>query len=271
MNYEVVIIGGGAAGLSAALMLTRARRSVLVVDGGEPRNKPAAHMHNYLSRDGLSPLELLKHGRAEVEGYGGEIVNDDVRGVSRDGDGFTVELSGRTVRAQRLLFATGMVDEVPENLRARWGRDVFGCPYCHGYEVRDQKLVVFGDDMKVALVRQWSADVTQVESVDGVEVEDDRLVAVISGSRRVPADALVYSGAVKPRDEFLLALGAETEETVAGPFVRTDAKGRTSVPGVYAAGNVTDPTAIVIVAAAQGAQAAGMINMDLLGLVPAAG
>ncbi|HUQ60829.1 NAD(P)/FAD-dependent oxidoreductase [Lentzea sp.] len=271
MTYEVVIIGGGAAGLSAALMLTRARRSVLVVDGAEPRNKPAAHMHNYLSRDGLSPLELLKHGRAEVEGYGGEVVNDTVLGVARTDEGFAVELAGRTVHGKRLLFATGMVDEVPQNLRDRWGRDVFGCPYCHGYEVRDQKLVVLGDEMKVALVRQWSEDVTHVESVDGVEVEDDRLVAVISGSRRVPADALVYFAPVKPRDELLLALGAETGETIAGPFVRTDAKGRTSVPGVYAAGNVTDPTAIVIVAAAQGAQAAGMINMDLLGLVPSAG
>ncbi|SFR23097.1 Thioredoxin reductase [Lentzea waywayandensis] len=271
MTFEVVIIGGGAAGLSAALMLTRARRSVLVVDGAEPRNAPAAHMHNYLSRDGLSPLELLKHGRAEVEGYGGEIVNDDVRGVTRTDDGFAVELNERTVHAQRLLFATGLVDEVPDNLRERWGRDVFGCPYCHGYEVRDQKLAVFGEEMKVKLVRQWSDDVTHVPSVDAIEVEDDRLVAVISGSERIPADALVYSAPVKPRDEFLLALGAETEETMAGPFVRTDSKGRTSVPGAYAAGNVTDPTAIVIVAAAQGAQAAGMINMDLLGLMPTAG
>ncbi|MEV6243352.1 NAD(P)/FAD-dependent oxidoreductase [Lentzea sp. NPDC051838] len=264
MNREVVIIGGGAAGLSAALMLTRARRSVLVVDGGEPRNKPAAHMHNYLSRDGQSPLDLLKHGRAEVEGYGGEIVNDTVRGVTKTDDGFAVELAGRTVTAKRLLFATGMVDEVPEILRPRWGRDVFGCPYCHGWEVRDQKLAVFGEEAKVALVRQWSADVTHVPSVDGIEVVDDRLVAVISGGERIAADALVYSAPVKPRDEFLLALGAETHETIAGPFVRTDDKGRTSVPGVYAAGNVTDPAAIVIVAAAQGAQAAGMINMDLV-------
>ncbi len=264
MGYEVVIIGGGAAGLSAALMLTRARRSVLVVDGAEPRNKPAAHMHNYLSRDGFSPLDLLKHGREEVEGYGGEIVNDEVRGVTRTDDGFAVELSSSTVHAKRVLFATGLVDEVPELLRGRWGRDVFGCPYCHGYEVRDQKLVVFGEEMKVALVRQWSADVTHVPSVDGIEIEDDRLVAVISGSQRIPADALVYSAPVKPRDEHLLALGAETVETHFGPFVRADAKGQTSVPGVYAAGNVTDPAAIVIVAAAQGAQAAGMINMDLV-------
>ncbi|ANZ35579.1 hypothetical protein BBK82_05275 [Lentzea guizhouensis] len=264
MSYEVVIIGGGAAGLSAALMLTRARRSVLVVDSGEPRNQPAAHMHNYLSRDGFSPLELLKHGRAEVEGYGGEIVQDEVRSVTRLDDGFAVELQSGRVTAKVVLFATGLVDEVPENLRERWGRDVFGCPYCHGYEVRDQKLVVFGEEKKVALVRQWSADVTHVESVDGIEVVDDRLVAVISDGARILADALVYSAPVKPRDEHLLALGAETEETIAGPFVRTDQFGRTSVPGVYAAGNVRDPAAIVIVAAAQGAQAAGMINMDLL-------
>lgn len=244
---------------------------MLVVDGAEPRNAPAAHMHNYLSRDGFSPLELLKHGRAEVEGYGGEIVNDEVRGVTRTDDGFTIELSGRVVTAKRLLFATGLVDEVPENLRDRWGRDVFGCPYCHGYEVRDQKLVVFGEEMKVMLVGQWSDDVTHVPSVDGIEVEDDRLVAVISDGKRVPADALVYSAPMKARDELLLALGAETEETPVGQFVRTDAKGRTSVPGVYAAGNVTDPSAIVVVAAAQGAQAGAMINMDLLGLLPAAG
>ncbi|MEU3650101.1 hypothetical protein AB0E59_42525 [Lentzea sp. NPDC034063] len=107
-------------------------------------------------------MDLLKHGRAEVEGYGGEIVNDNVRGVTRTGDGFAVELAERTVHAQRLLFATGMVDEVPDDLRERWGRDVFGCPYCHGYEVRDQKLAVFGEEMKVKLVRQWSDDVTHV-------------------------------------------------------------------------------------------------------------
>src|SRR5690349_15705605 len=134
-RYDVVVVGGGAAGLSAALVLTRARRKVLVLDAGTPRNAPAAHMQGFLSRDGMAPSELLAVGRAEVAGYGVEVVEDRVLGID---PGFTVRLAGgRFLTARRVLVATGVRDELPdiEGVRERWGRDLLHCPYCHGWEV----------------------------------------------------------------------------------------------------------------------------------------
>jgi len=144
-GYDVVVVGGGAAGLSGALMLARSRRSVVVIDAGAPRNAPAAGVHGLLGREGTPPTELLERARAEVRGYGGHVVNGEVSTVTRDGDGFRVALSDRrAVRARRLLVATGLVDELPDipGLRDRWGRDVLHCPYCHGWEVRDQAIGV---------------------------------------------------------------------------------------------------------------------------------
>src|SRR5919206_1373076 len=165
-SYDVVVIGGGAAGLSAALVLSRARRRVLVVDAGTPRNAPAAHMHGFLSRDGLAPGDLLTLGRAEVTGYGGEILPGTVRELVRCGAaGFWALLSdGRRISARRLLVTTGLRDELPDipGLRDRWARDVLHCPYCHGYEVQDQPLGVLGGSPEALahahLVRQWSDD-----------------------------------------------------------------------------------------------------------------
>src|SRR5438132_1229324 len=143
IRYDVVIVGGGLAGLTGALTLARARRSVLVVDSGQPRNAPAAHAHGYLTRDGAPPLELLSLGRREVRGYHGEIVAGTVTRLERlPGGGFRVALDGGTHwEARRVLVATGLVDELPDipGLRERWGRDVVHCPYCHGWEVRDRR------------------------------------------------------------------------------------------------------------------------------------
>ena len=136
--YDVVIVGGGAAGLSAALVLGRARRRVAVIDAGAPRNAPAAHMQGFLSRDGMPPAELLAAGRAEVTGYGVEIIEDMVVGIE---PGFTVRLAnGDTLTARRVLVTTGVSDELPDipGVQERWGRDLLHCPYCHGWEVRDQ-------------------------------------------------------------------------------------------------------------------------------------
>jgi hypothetical protein len=166
-ELDVVVVGGGAAGLSGALMLARARRSVVVVDAGAPRNAPAAGVHGLLGRDGTPPAELLDRGRAEVGSYGGEIVRGEVETVERDGDRFAVRLAGGgTLRARRLLVTTGLVDELPDvpGLRERWGRDVVHCPYCHGWEVRDRAIGVLATGPmsvhQALLFRQWSADVT---------------------------------------------------------------------------------------------------------------
>jgi thioredoxin reductase len=296
-SSDVVVIGGGAAGLSAALMLARSRRSVVVVDAGEPRNAPAAGVHGFLSRDGMPPGELLERGRAEVRGYGGEVVSGEVTSVSRRGDGFAVRLAdGRELGARRLLVATGLVDELPEvpGVRERWGRDVLHCPYCHGWEVRDQAIGILATGPRsvhqALLFRQLSSDVTffthtgslsdddverlaarDIRVVDGevaaVEVAGDRLVGVrLADGATVRREAVAVAPRMSARAGFLAELGLQPEEHPAGggTFFPSDAAGRTAVPGVWVAGNVTDLAAQVGAAAAAGAFAAAQINADLV-------
>ncbi|WP_344120510.1 NAD(P)/FAD-dependent oxidoreductase [Kocuria aegyptia] len=292
-RYDVVIIGGGAAGFSAALVLARARRKVLVVDAGAPRNAPASHMHGFLSRDGLPPGELLALGRAEVTGYGGEILEGTVTELVRDGtSGFSVPLSGgRRVSGRRLLVATGLRDELPDipGLAERWARDVLHCPYCHGYEVRDQRLGVLGaspDTVHYAqIVAQWSEDVVffaptgtlstaqrtgltarSIGLVEGtvqrVLVEGDRLCGVeLDDGRTIGRDVLFVPPRFVPHHDLLQGLGCELDE--AGWPVK-DSTGQTTVAGVWVAGNVANPRAQVITAAGEGSAAAIAINADLV-------
>jgi thioredoxin reductase len=175
-EWDVVVVGGGVAGSSAALMLARARRSVLVVDAGQPRNAVAAHMHGVLGHDGKPPRQLVAEGRREVEGYGGVVVDGRVRGIAvveplSGGDAavprFRVTLDGGAeVRARRVILATGLADVLPEvpGLAAHWGAGVVVCPYCDGYEVRDRRIGVLatgpGSLHHVQMLRQWSADIT---------------------------------------------------------------------------------------------------------------
>ncbi len=284
------MVGGGAAGLSAALVLGRARRRVAVVDAGSPRNAPAAHMHGFLSRDWMPPAELLAAGRAELTGYGVEVLEDHVLRI--DG-GFAVHLaSGNTLPTRRLLVATGVSDELPDipGVRERWGRDLLHSPYCHGWEVRDRPLGVLGtlpgSVHHALLVRQWSDDVvffahtydlsdderTQLDArriaiegglVTELVVEDDVLRGVRLENGRVVARAAVFvrPGNVPHADGLLAGLGCDHND--AG-FVTVDATGRTSTPGVWAAGNVVDPRAQVITAAGAGSAAAIAINADLV-------
>ncbi|MFC7340563.1 FAD-dependent oxidoreductase [Saccharopolyspora griseoalba] len=296
--YDVVVVGGGAAGLNAALLLARARRSVLVVDSGEPRNGPAAHVHGFLSRDGVAPAELLAEGRREVAGYGGEIVAAEVLAAERDGEGFRVELDdGSRIRARRVLLATGVVDELPDvpGLRQRWGNDVLHCPYCHGWEVRDEPIAVLATGPmslhQALLLRQWTdrvvllldgmprpagADAAKLaargvevlaQPVEGLDVADDRLRGVrLSGGRLVEATAVAVAPRSVARPEPAAALGLELVEhpSGAGAHIPSEAGGRTSVPGVWVAGNATDLKATVVVAAAAGAEAGAQINADLV-------
>ena len=284
------MIGGGAAGLSAALVLGRARRRVAVIDAGQPRNAPAAHIHGFLSRDGMPPADLLSAGRAEVTGYGVQIVNDAVVQIAT---GFTVRLASRRMMStRRILITTGVTDELPDipGARERWGRDLLHCPYCHGWEVRDQPLGVLGtlpgSVVHAHLVRQWSDDVTffvntydlghlertQLEArgidvVDGavkrLVVEADRLTGVeLDDGRIVPRAAVfVRPGNVPHPDGLLADLGCELD---AAGFASVDATGRTTIPGVWAAGNVVDRRAQVITAAGAGSAAAIAINADLV-------
>ncbi|WP_109523756.1 MULTISPECIES: NAD(P)/FAD-dependent oxidoreductase [Nocardia] len=296
-SYDVVIVGGGAAGLNGALMLGRSRRSVVVIDSGTPRNAPAEGVHGLLALDGIAPAELLERGRAEVRGYGGQIVDGEVVSVARDKDGFTVTLADENiVRARRVLVATGLTDEIPDipGLRQRWGRDVVHCPYCHGWEVRDQAIGVLGTGPmsvhQTLLFRQLSADVVYfantapptaeqaaqldargVRVIDGavasVEIADDRLAGVrLVDGTFVAREAVAVASRMVARAGFLAPLGLEpvAHPSGMGEHIPTDPMGRTEVPGIWVAGNVTDLSAQVGAAAAAGAMAGAQINADLV-------
>jgi thioredoxin reductase len=292
-DCDVVVVGGSAAGLSAALVLSRARRKVLVVDSGAPRNAPAAHMHGFLSRDGMPPADLLAVGRHEVRGYGGEVREATVSGVvAYQPMGFTASLSdGSQVFTRRLLVATGLRDELPgiRGLAERWGNDVLHCPYCHGHEVADQPLGVLGanpESVRYAqIVRQWSDDVTllipdgiltdeqrtqlDARAVDVVEgevqqvlVEANRLQGVrMDDGRTIARAALFVAPRFVPNDDILVQLGCAMDD--AGWVVRGPS-GATSVRGVWVAGNVANPKAQVITAAGEGSSAAIELNADLV-------
>ena len=289
-RYDVLVIGGGAAGLSAALVLGRARRRGAVVDAGSPRNAPASEMHGFLSRDGMPPGELLAAGRDEVAAYGVDVISDEVTQISPR---FTADLgSGGSLTARRVLIATGVGDELPEipGVWERWGKDLLHCPYCHGWEVRDQTLGVIGSlpgsVEHALLVRQWSDDVVffvhrydladsertalearDIEVVQGrivrLVVDDDQLTGVeLAGGRVVSRSAVFVRPGNQPHPDGLLeTLGAEVD---ASGFPIVDRTGRTSVPGVWAAGNSADPRAQVITAAGAGSAAAIAINADLV-------
>ncbi|MFG3381408.1 NAD(P)/FAD-dependent oxidoreductase [Streptomyces sp. NPDC047999] len=301
-RVEVLVVGGGAAGLSGALVLARARRSVLVVDAGEPRNAPAGHVQGFLTRDGVPPGELLAAARAEVAEYGVRLRTAEALGAERrPGGGFRVALAdGTAVEAERLLVATGLTDELPPvpGLAARWGRDVLHCPYCHGWEVRGARLgVLSGGPLAVQqalLWRQWSAEVTlflhegpepgeeeyeqlaarSVTVVDGavtgLVTEGDGLTGVrLASGRVIPCGALAVSPRMSARTGFLSGLGLRATDLavkghVVGSRIAADASGATDVPGVWVAGNAAEPTAQVLAAAAAGAKAAMAVNADLV-------
>ena len=285
-RYDVAVIGGGAAGLSAALVLSRARRQVLVIDAGHPRNAPATHMHGYLSRDGLAPSELLVHGRAEVRNYGATIVEDSVTALVSEGPtgSWVLQLAGGSrVRARRVLVTTGLRDELPDipGLAERWARDVLHCPYCHGHEVRDRQLGVIGGTGEAVryaqIVRQWTHDLvyftppgtlTDAErsqlvaravgvvegKVDRLVITDDQLRGVqMADGQVVPREAIFVPPRFVPNSHLLADLGCAANDD---GWVTTDTTGRTSVAGVWAAGNVVDPRAQVITAAGAGSAAA---------------
>jgi thioredoxin reductase len=297
-QLDVIVVGGGAAGLSGALTLARARRSVLVIDAGDQRNRPASGLHGFLTRDGLPPAELVALGRAEVERDGGAVLDGRVAALAGSAGGFVVTLDdGRAFGARRLLVTTGVVDELPgvPGLRELWGADVVHCPYCHGYEVRDEPIGVLSTgplSVHLAqLFRQWSADLILFlhtgprPSAEEVEALAARGIAVVEGEvvaleteagrlRRVrlvsgevvPRRVLAVGTTLVARAEVLAGIGLEAteRELAVGRRIEADGTGRTAVPGVWVAGNVTDLAAWVLGAASAGVVAGAAINNDLI-------
>jgi thioredoxin reductase len=306
-NWDVVVIGGGVAGLGAAIILGRSRRTVLVIDGGEPRNAPADGVHNYPGREGTNPLELVRIARAEAEQYGVRVETAVVADTVRTDDGrFRVVYGDREATARRLVVATGAVDVLPDvpGLAEQWGRGVVHCPYCHGWEVRDRRVGILLTSPlqthQIALFRHLTDDLTVfvtdptllddaartrfaeqgVRFVDGpvlgVESEPtgaDGSVGALTGVRTadgvVPLDAVAATSAVEARLGPVSGLGLAVEDVAmngvrVGSVVTTDPLGRTSVPGVWAAGNVTNVATIVIAAAAAGTAVGAQLHADLL-------
>lgn len=303
---DVLVIGGGAAGLAAAMSLGRSRRTVRVLDAGEPRNATSPHAHNLLTRDGTPPGELLATGRAEVARYGVEVVDARVvaaRAVTAGDDepAFAVDTAdGATHRARRLVVTTGLRDVLPDvaGLADRWGRDVLHCPYCHGWEVRDRALAVLATGPRAVhmalLVRQLSADVTLllhdafapgseeladlaargVRVVDGrvstVRVADDALTGLVLAGGDVVACDAVFVGSRAVLDGAVvdgLGLATTSVELLGedvGRAVTVDATGVTSVPGVWAAGNVTGPQHALASSIAAGSLAGAHVNASLV-------
>ncbi|HSL37850.1 MAG TPA: NAD(P)/FAD-dependent oxidoreductase [Arthrobacter sp.] len=297
-RYDVVIVGGGAAGLSAATTLGRALRSVLVIDSGTPRNAPAAGVHGYLSRDGVNPGALLSIGRSELLSYGGTVIDGEAVSARRTPDGFEVMLGdARRFNGRRLLVATGLTDELPaiDGLREQWGKGVVHCPYCHGWEIRGQRIGVLGTGPlsvhQALLFRQWSRDVTlflndtveptdeewdklaarSVKVVDGAVASVDAVDGVLTGltlrqGSSFEVHALAVGTRMEARSALLESLGlsSQVHPSAAGRVIETDAMGATAAHGVYAAGNVSNLMAQVITAAAEGVMTGARINADLI-------
>jgi len=298
-NYDVVVVGGGAAGLSAATVLARACRSVAVIDAGRPRNEQAGGVHGFLSRDGMPPRELLAVGRQELERYGGRVVPGNAVGARRRGNGFEVALeTGALISARRLLVTSGLTDELPDvpGVRERWGNDVVHCPYCHGWEIRGQAIGVLASGPvavhQALTFRQWTDNLTLflhttdapppdqaeqlaargIEVVPGVverlEITDGRLHGVRLRDGRVFARQAIVVGprmvAVSPVLESLgLKPVAHPMGSEVAEVYAADPNGATEIKGVWVAGNVCDIAAQVISAAAQGMFVAAAVNADL--------
>ena len=292
--YDVIIVGGGPAGLSAALVLGRCRRRVLVCDAGRPRNAAARHLHNFLTRDGIDPRELLRLGRAELEHYGVEFRAAEVTAARRTKPaGFTVTLADkRTESARKLLLATGVTDALPavDGARDYYGRGVHLCPYGDAWEYRDQPLAAYGADGDAAaglalMLTTWSARVTACTNGARVGVRDRRRLerngvalrteplARLEGDghhlRRLAFDAgppldcaaFFFNTDQAQRSPLPAMLGCAPAR--AGRHVATGKKQRTRVPGLFLAGDAGGDVQFVIVAAAEGATAATALNREL--------
>ncbi len=302
-SCEVVVVGGGPAGLSGALLLARCLRSVVVLDSGKPRNVTAAKVGGVLTRDCISPGELLELGRKEVAGYGVKTVSGEVVDIVR-ADGaqcrFRVTLEdGKSISCRRVLVASGAVDELPavKGIAPLWGLSVLHCPFCHGFEHQGQRVGVLNsgkDAVEQALLfRQLSDDVlffthsgpalTQrdkarlrgrgIRAVEGdvvaVECEGDQLARVrMADGSSVDREVMAVQVCTTARTGFLKSLSLAPvdhgEEARTGCHVHTDHLGRSAVPGVWFAGNCTDTQGRVVSAMADGTVAAAHINIDLV-------
>jgi thioredoxin reductase len=291
-QFDVVIVGGGPAGLSAALMLGRCRRRVAVCDDGRPRNATSRRSHGVFTRDGESPLELLRLGREQLRQYNVAFFDQRCIDARREPQRFIVTLaSQQQVSARRLLLATGIVDEVPNipGVEALYGTSVFHCPYCDGWEVRDRPIAIYGRRAEAAdfaiAMKIWSSDL--VLCTDGahslgneearrlarydIAVRTERILSlegeqgmlhhiVFENGERFPRRAMFFDTATRQRSDLAVGLGCELNP---GGLVQMDMLERTTVPGLYVAGDASCDLNFIAVAAAQGVKAAFALHREL--------
>jgi thioredoxin reductase len=272
-DWECVVIGGGVAGLSAALVLGRARRRTLVIDKGGQSNRPAAHIGGLLGQEGTSPGDFYARAREQLAAYDAVVVRDaEAVDARAEEDRFVVVLGngGGEVRSRALVLATGMDYDPPDvpGFAEHWGGAVFHCPFCHGWEVRDRRLVVYGDgevaERQAALLRGWSSDVTVVEPDDvaGLRAEDGTVRALLrNDGSEVPCDAVLVHAPLRRRGRLPEQLGLELTEQ---GLVAVDDHAHTSVPGVYAAGDVAVAPQQVALALGSGHLAGVIATRELL-------
>jgi thioredoxin reductase len=263
MTYDCIIVGGGAAGLSAALVLGRARKRTLVVDAGNQSNLPAHAIGGLLGHNGRSPAEFYALAREQLKAHGTVELRDDT--VIAAGEGFSLELAGgATERARTVLLATGMEYRPPDipGLAPLWGDSVFHCPFCHGWEVRDQPIAVLADDEKAAhlmpMIGSWSDDVVRLDGpVKELVAEDGKLSAVVLEDGTVLArTALLVAFTFHQRSDLHAQLGAQVNEH---GFLIVDEQLQTTAAGVYAAGDVAGQPQSVAAAISSGHLAAAML------------
>ncbi|HEX7128415.1 MAG TPA: NAD(P)/FAD-dependent oxidoreductase [Thermodesulfobacteriota bacterium] len=296
MSHDAIVVGGSFAGLSAAMHLARARRRVLVIDAGRPRNRFARASHGFLGQDGRAPAAIIEDARAQVLAYPtARLVRGEATHATPTGDGFEVALaSGERVTASRLILATGVEDELPDvpGLKERWGASVLHCPYCHGYEVAGGRLGVLATGAmalhQAMLVPDWG-EVTlftngAIELDDGrraalrargVRIEAEPVEALVGdtpalagvrlrGGRFVPLDALFTASRTRMASPLAEQLGCAFEEGPFGPVIRTDEFKETSVPGVYAAGDAARARHNATYASADGVTAGIFAHQSLI-------
>jgi thioredoxin reductase len=293
MSYDVIIVGGSYAGMSAALQLARARRKVLVIDAGQRRNRFAATSHGFLGQDGRAPADIAEDARRQLLAYPTvEWLADTATKASQEAEGITLEtLGGQRYSTQRLLLASGVIDELPdiEGLAQRWGKSVFHCPYCHGYELQQGPIGVLAtsemslhhalmlpdwgpttfftrgvfepDPLQRASLEQRAVTIVP-ERVD--RIEGSRADVVLAGGRVVAVDGLFVLPHTRVGSPLAASLGCEFEDGPLGAFIQTDMTGQTSVPGVFATGDAAMPFGSIALSVGDGVRAGSGVHRSLI-------